>query len=59
MFRLFSLRKLKHKNGIREQRERELVCEETVRKYLMIVYLYLGTLFIPFIIATRNEIILY
>ena len=42
-----------------EQRERELVYEEMVRKYLIIVYLYLDTLFILFIIATRNETILY
>ena len=41
------------------QRERELVYEEMVRKYLIIVYLYLDTLFILFIIATRNETILY
>ena len=42
-----------------EQRERELVYEEMVRKYLIIVYLYLDTLFILFIIVTRNETILY
>ena len=30
-----------------------------VRKYLIIVYLYLDTLFILFIIVTRNETILY
>ena len=42
-----------------EQRERELVYEEMVRKYLIIVYLYLDTLFILFIIARRNETILY
>ena len=42
-----------------EQRERELVYEEMVRKYLIIVYLYLGTLFILFIIVTRNRAILY
>ena len=42
-----------------EQRERELVYEEMVRKYLIIVYLYLGTLFILFIIVTRNRTILY
>ena len=41
------------------QRERELVYEEMVRKYLIIVYLYLDTLFILFIIVTRNETILY
>ena len=43
----------------KEQRERELVYEEMVRKYLIIVYLYLDTLFILFIIVTRNETILY
>ena len=42
-----------------EQRERELVYEEMVRKYLIIVYLYLDTLFILSIIVTRNEAILY
>ena len=42
-----------------EQRERELVYEEMVRKYLIIVYLYLGTLCILFIIVTRNRTILY
>ena len=41
-----------------EQRERELVYEEMVRKYLIIVYLYLDTLFILSIIVTRNEAIL-
>ena len=41
------------------QRERELVYEEMVRKYLIIVYLYLDTLFIFFIIVPRNETILY
>ena len=30
-----------------------------VRKYLITVYLYLDTLFILFIIVTRNETILY
>ena len=30
-----------------------------VRKFLIIVYLYLDTLFILFIIARRNETILY
>ena len=43
----------------KEQRERELVYEEMVRKYLIIVYLYVDTLFILFIIVTRNETILY
>ena len=43
----------------KEQRERELVYEEMVRKYLIIVYLYLDTLFILFIIVTRNKTILY
>ena len=42
-----------------EQRERELVYEEIVRKYLIIVCLYLATLFILSIIVTRNEAILY
>ena len=40
------------------QRERELVYEEMVRKYLIIVYLYLDTLFILFIIVTRNKTII-
>ena len=42
-----------------EQRERELVYEEMVRKYLIIVYLYLDTLLILSIIVTRNGAILY
>ena len=42
-----------------EPRERKLVYEEMVRKYLIIVYLYVDTLFILFIIVTRNETILY
>ena len=41
-----------------EQRERELVYEEMVRKYLIIAYLYVDTLFMLFIIVTRNETIL-
>ena len=42
-----------------EQRERELVYEEMVRKYLIIVYFCLDTLFILFIIVTRNGTISY
>ena len=30
-----------------------------VRKYLIIVYLYINTLFILFVIVARNETILY
>ena len=41
------------------QRERKLVHEEMVRKYPIIAYLYVDTLFILFIIVTRNETILY
>ena len=59
MFRLVSLRKWKKQKMEEEQRERELVYEEMVRKYLIIVYLYLDTLFIFFIIVPRNETILY
>ena len=59
MFRLVSLRKWKKQKMEEEQRERELVYEEMVRKYLIIVYLYLDTLFIFFIIVLRNETILY
>ena len=55
MFRLFSLRKWKKQKMEEEQRERELVYEEMVRKYLIIVYLYLDTLFIFLIIVPRNE----
>ena len=42
-----------------EQKEKELVYEEMVRQYLTIVHLYVDTLFILFIIVTRNETILY
>ena len=42
-----------------EQRERELVYKEMVIKYLIIAYSYVDTLFILFIIVTRNEAILY
>ena len=59
MFRLFSLRTLKNKKMEKEQREKELVYEEMVRKYVIIVYLHLDTLFILFIIVTRNETISY
>ena len=55
MFRLFSLRKWKKQKMEEEQRERELVYEEMLRKYLIIVYLYLDTLFIFLIIVPRNE----
>ena len=55
MFRLFSLRKWKKQKMEEEQRERELVYEEMVRKYFIIVYLYLDTLFIFLIIVPRNE----
>ena len=37
-----------------EQSERESVYEEMVRKYLIIVYLYVDGLFVLFIIATNN-----
>ena len=55
MFRLVSLRKWKKQKMEEEQRERELVYEEMVRKYFIIVYLYLDTLFIFLIIVPRNE----
>ena len=51
--------KIKKQKMEEVQRERKLVHEEMVRKYPIIAYLYVDTLFILFIIATRNETILY